>query len=443
MYKKYDVIVIGGGPAGITAANTVKRIKSNWKVALIRSQKKSVIPCALPYALDNTIKIDDYVKDDEKLIKGRGIDLYIMTVSSIDVNKKVIYTSGKESFAYEYLILCIGSKAVYPSIEGMELKNVFVVKDHPDILRIKSIIDEGKRRFAVIGAGFIGLELVGALYNLGKEVYLIERERFPLPSVVSGDMGEKIFKELEVKGINLFFNDEVLSLEENNKEIKLKLKSDNSLNVDSVIFCVGVRPNVKLAQDAGLEVDRWGIVVDEYMRTSDPYVYAAGDCARCWDFFTKQPTNSYLATTAVIQAKIASFNIVGRKRKYKGTINPAITRIFDISLGSVGIIKEKADRKNISVVIGESLVHTREKSFGGGNLFTRLIFDSASLKLLGAEVISSECIAYIINMLSLAILNGLDIYSLAEMQYCGHPPQVDVPSKMHIVLAAEDALKKI
>ncbi len=442
MSKHYNLIVLGGGPAGIIAARFAKRRRKEWRVALIRDQERSVIPCALPYALDGTIKVDDYKKSDEKLLNSAGIVLFIAHVSKIIPQESKLVSDEGEEFFYDYLIFTAGSYPLIPPLEGINLKNVFTVKDHPDIVAIMDVLG-GAKQATVIGAGFIGLELAVAFHNRGLRVNVVEKESSCLANNLSSDLGMLANEELKKHGVSLFMKQKAEKLSGKDKVERVLLADGTSIPSDIVVFSVGVRPNVKLAEEAGIEVGYYGIKTDGYMRTSIKNIYAIGDCVESRDFLTRRPTSSFLATTAAVQAKVAAINVKGGERTLDGVISPAITRVFDLSFGSVGRTKEKAEAEGLDIIWADSDVLTREKAFKGAQpLKTRLIVQKKDLVLIGAEVVAGECIAYIINMLALAILNRNTAEDLAQLQYAGHPPQVDVPSRMHIVLAAEEILRK-
>ena len=396
----------------------------------------------MPYALDGTIHTEDYIKSDEKLLASAGIDLFVTHIRELfSQENKMVSTEGEEFF-YENLILAVGSLPVLSPLEGIDLKNVFTIKDHPDIEAILENLSEAKEA-TVVGAGFIGLELAAAFKNRGLKVNVVEREEYPLASNVSSDLGKIVKEELEKNGIRLYMKTLAEGVVGEEKAEGVILSDGQRINSDIVVFSVGVKSNLSLIKDTKIETGTYGIKTDEYMRTNIKNIYAIGDCVESRDFFTGEATVSFLATTAAVQAKVAAINVTGGQRVFEGVINPAITRVFGLSFGATGMIKERAEKEGFDIVYADSETFTREKSFAGaGMLKTRLIARADDLTIIGAEVVSTECIAYIINMLSLAILNRNTAQDLACLQYCGHPPQVDVPSRMHIVLAAEEILRK-
>ena len=442
MENRYDLIVIGAGPGGLSCARLTRRLKPEWRILVIRKQEKSVIPCALPYALDGTITTDDYIKSDEKLLKNANIDLIIDEVVSLEPDSNAIQTKGGGSFNYGSLVLVTGSFPLIPPIPGANLKNVFSIKDRPDILSILEVINDVKKA-VVVGAGFIGLEMVNAFYNRGIEVSLVEMEKVCLPKNLSYDLSDVIKDDLRKRGVNLFLGKVLKEIKGGEKVEKCLLDDGVEIEADLVVLSVGVRPEVSLARKSGVNVDKRGIIVDEYFQTNIPGVYAMGDCIVSKSFITGKAENGFLATNAAVEGRFVAANIAGKKTPFPGLINPAITKIFDFSCGAVGFTRDAARKEGLDFLYSDVEVYMREKAFPGAvPLKMRLIFNRDNLELIGAEAISKENVSWIINALSLAVLNRNTANDLAFMQYCGHPPQIDVPAKMPVVLCAIDVLKQ-
>ncbi len=442
MEDKYDLIVIGAGPGGLSVSRFTRKLKPEWRILVVRSQEKSVIPCALPYALDGTIKTEDYIKSDEKLLKSIGIDLLVDEVVQIYPSEKNIMTKNGKKFSYGKLVLATGSLPFTPPIKGVELKNVFSVKDHPDILSILEVIGQ-VRRAVVVGAGFIGLEMVNAFYNRGIDVFLVERERSCLPGSLSEDFSCLVKKELEERGVRLFLGKTLVEIKGEGKVERCVLDDDAVIDADIVVLCVGVRPDVSLAQKTGIGFSKRGITVNEYFETNIKDIYAMGDCIETKSFITGKFLGGWLATNAVVEGRYLALNIVGINKAFPGVINPVITKVFDYSCGTVGFAKDSVQKEGVEFLYSDTQVYSRERAFEGAQLLKlRLIFRKEDLVLIGAEVIGKENVSWIVNALSLAALNRNTAEDLAFIQYCGHPPQIDVPARMPFVLCAVDVLKQ-
>ena len=441
--KKYDLIVIGAGPGGITVARFTKSLRKEWNVLIIRKQKKSVIPCALPYAIDGTVKVDDYIKNDEKLLKSAGIDLLIDEVEEIDCENKQVKIKNGEKFNFRYLVIATGSIPFIPLLPGRELKNIFTIKDHPDILNILDVIGNVKKA-VVVGAGFIGLEMVNAFANRGIEITLVEKENCCLPAGLSRDLTGIITDKLKEKGVKLYLGKLLKKIEGEGKVERCILEDGTVIKTDIVVLSIGVKPEISLAEKAGIETNPGGIIVNDFLQTNKEGIYAIGDCILKKSFITGKYVPGYLATNAVVEARYAVLNILnGNKFKFPGVVNPVITKIFDLSCGATGLTKDMAERENIEIITSDADVFTKEKSFPGAEfLKIRFIFEKEKLQLIGVEAISKENVAWLINMFTLAIFNKNTAFDLTFSQFCGHPPQIDVPSKTPFVTASIDVLKK-
>lgn len=437
------LVVIGGGPGGLSAARFAKRLRPDWHVTLIRAQEKSVIPCALPYALDGTIRAEQFVKSDEKLLGGPGIELVVERVETVDADKRTVTTASGRSFPYDWLVLATGAVPIRPPIPGADLPGTFTVKDKPDI---EALAQAGQtaRSVAVIGAGYVGLEVALAFQALGKEVHVIEIADRPLANVASGKPGAMAAEELAAHDIRLHLSrraDEILGDE---RVTGVKLDSGETIYADIVVFAVGVRADTELFRQIGAEIGRFGVVVDETMATSVDRVYAAGDCIEYPHMITGQPSYGPLATNAVMQGKTAAINITGGRRAFPALLNPSVTRLYEKSYGFVGLGPFHARDAGIEYVMGEFAGHTREPSFPGATpLWVRLVFRRSDRRLIGGEVVGGEGVAERVDLLTLAIMKEAVVEDLAAMHFSGHPPQTDVPARMSIVRAAEAALDNL
>jgi len=206
----------------------------------------------------------------------------------------------------------------------------------------------------IIGGGAIGIEVSSLLNREKRKVVIIEL----LPHLVSGSYDEEFSKDIEKilkeKGIKVLTNESAKRFLGDVKVRYILTSKGKKIRADLVILSIGVRSNTDLAKDAGLEIGKFGIKVDEYQRTSDKDIYAIGDCAQAIDFITGKPTPSQLATTAVFQGKIAAINIVGGKIKYKGVVNPSVSEIFDLAIGRVGLTEKQAEGNGFKVVVGRA-----------------------------------------------------------------------------------------
>ena len=252
------------------------------------------------------------------------------TVEVVELDTGKVYRER-----YDKLILSPGSSPIVPPIDGINLEGIFTLRNLADADRIvKFIADNKPERVLVVGAGFIGLELVENLKRLGMEVILVEMLNQVLPTM-DPEMTRPIEAELERNGVNLMLGEQVTAFERMNGKLKTFLNSGRPVEVDMVMLCIGVKPNTELALSSGLEIGQsGGIKVNEYLQTSDPDIYAVGDAVETPHFVTGEPVIIPLAGPANRQARIAVDNIYGRNVKYRGTLGTAIVKVFGITAAS-------------------------------------------------------------------------------------------------------------
>jgi len=319
----YDIVVIGGSAAGLIAAKTAKLSNPEKSVLIIRKEEVSLVPCGIPYIFSTLNSIDENKMGIDPL-KKLGIDFLIEEVEKVDVKTKRVYT-GKSEVEYDKLVFATGSTPFVPPIEGVDKKGVYVIPKNYDYLKgILEPISQAKK-VVVIGAGFIGVEVSDELRQQGKDVYLVEAMDRVLPLAFDKDISEIVNARLLESGLAIKTSSKVKKiLGEEGKVNGIELENGEQIEADAVILSIGYRPNTTLAADAGLFMGRYdSIWTDEYQRTSEADVFAAGDCAEHKDFFTRKSTKLMLASTATFDARIAGMNICGIKviKQNKGNIS--------------------------------------------------------------------------------------------------------------------------
>ena len=439
----YDLLVIGGGPGGLSCARFARSRDTSISIGMIRKQERSIVPCAQPYAIDETICVEDFLKSDEELLTGIGVDVHIGEVTAIDPGAHSVRVSGLEfdEISYDTLVAAPGADPVVPPVDGADLPGTFVVKDAPDIEAIIEATAEAGTA-VVVGGGYIGLEMAVVLRNAGLEVHLVERLPVCLGTVCSEPIARRAAEELREHGVQVHADTaaEAVLGDERVEGVRV---AGRTIDAQMVIWAVGVRANTKLFEDAGAQLGPMGVIVDDRMRTSLSDIYAVGDCIQHRNFVTGAPDRGPLATNAVVQGRCAAINVTGGFRTFPGFINPSLTRLWENSFGATGLNVERAEAMGIRTVVGEAQAHTRDRVFpGAGPLALIEVFDARTTRLIGAECYGHEGVAERIDMLTLAIEHRLAMEDLATMQFSGHPPQTDVPSRMIVVNAAQQAMRK-
>jgi NADPH-dependent 2,4-dienoyl-CoA reductase/sulfur reductase-like enzyme len=444
--EKQDVLIIGGSMAGRTAAVAASNHYKEAKIAIIRPQEKDqvMVPCGLPYIFGTLGSVEKNVTPDA-MILDRGIELIVDQAISIDREAKIVTTAKGREIGYEKLILATGSVPVIPSIQGKDLENVFVAKKDMQYLNNVLTVLEEIKHIAIIGGGFIGVEFADEFRKRGLQVTIVEILPHCLQLVFSEDFCILAEDKMRERGINLMTNARAKAILGRTKVERVELASGDYIDADMVLFGVGVRPNVELAQKAGLKTGESGAIwVDEYGRTSDEQIFAIGDCSEKISFFTKEPSALRLSSIAAREGRIVGANVFEQKRRNDGVIGSFSTIIGDLGLGLAGLTAEAAREANFEVVTGE--FKTRDKHPGtmpgSSEIRMRLVFDKAKGEILGAELSGGSTVADITNTLAALIQARMRADEVATYQYGVHPALTSAPSTHPIPNAAEDALAK-
>ncbi|MBN2644930.1 MAG: FAD-dependent oxidoreductase [Desulfuromonadaceae bacterium] len=452
--KKRDVVIIGGSAAGMMTATTVKRRYPDKQVTMIRNVSKTPVPCGIPYIYGTLKAVEKNIIPDDKLL-AMGIEIIADHVERVERSDKTVHFSNEESLSYDKLVLATGSKPVVPPIPGVELDNVFTVAKDPFFLqRIFTALQQA-RQVVVIGGGFIGVEMaeqIAALQNemkQGASVALVEMLPHCLLLACEEEFCIEAEKELQQDGVTLYTNSRVEKLEGAEGRVTgVKLADGRTLAADVVILGIGALPNIDLAEQMELEADpRLGIKVDDQMRTADPDIYSAGDCASKFSFFDKQPSCIRLASVAATEGLIAGSNLYADKpRRTIGALGAFATQIGARAIGAAGYTTRSAAAEGIEVVIGDTTAPNRHPGGLPGciaDMRVKMLFRKQDGVLIGGHVIGGEATADMANVIAVAIQKHMTAEELATMQYATHPLLTASPLTYHIMVAAELAAAKL
>jgi len=302
--KKTDLLVIGGSAGGILSATMARKAYGEINITVIRDTDAVMVPCGIPY-IYGTLKCTSKNVIPDKMLVDAKIDLVVGTVVKIDKENKTVTTKENETYSYKKLVIATGSLPIIPTfIQGYELENVFPIYKNQDYLNAILEKLETVENVAVIGGGFIGVEFAEQISMTGKKVTLVEMADACLWQAFDKSFTDDIEKMMKDKGINVLTNTKVKKIIGNKKAEALELDNGQKIPAELVILGLGVRPNGLLAKEAGLDVNAKGaIIVDQYTRTSDPDIFAVGDCAEKKCFFTNKDVPVLLASTAAMEAR--------------------------------------------------------------------------------------------------------------------------------------------
>lgn len=437
------IVIIGLGTAGISACLTIRKKYPKNEVIIIDKKEFDLLhSCGLPFLLDGRVDSPEKLKYTLR-ISGIKKDLNCEAIGIVPEKKSVeiknLKSGEKENVSYDSLILAMGTTPFIPPIPGLrELKDkkAFVIKSLEDIVKIKEAAKKAKKA-VVIGAGATGLEAAVALNKRGLKVTIIEALKSLLPKALDPDMSEILEERLKKKGIKILLNKKVEKVDEKSVTIEGK-KIPN----DIIIISCGVRPNLELAKKAGIKTSDYGIVTEERMETSVKDIYACGDCVQASSLIDKRPFSAYLATPAYEQGKIAAINACGGEARYEGTLAAFISLIADLEIASTGFNKAQAESYGYQVVEGKVKGLTRPKWFPEVKEITfKIIADTKTGKILGAQEIGEEGTGWRINVVSLAIKASLSLEDLSRVELAYSPATSHIPDVL--LTATELALRKL
>lgn len=450
-----NYLIIGGVAGGATVAARLRRMDEKANIILFeRGKYVSYANCGLPYYIGDTINNREklFVQTAKGFTDRFRIDIRTeQEVTTIRPDKKEVEiknlsTGETYTETYDKLVLSPGAEPLRPGIEGIGSKKIFTLRNVPDTDTIKNYVNtENPKRAIVVGGGFIGLEMAENLHDLGIQVDVVEMAN-QVMAPLDFSMAAIVHRQLTDKGVGLHLEDGVSRFEEKDGGVTVHLRSGKQIATDMVLLSIGVRPETKLAKDAGLAIgERGGIAVNDYMQTSDADIYALGDAVEVRHLVTGQPALIPLAGPANKQGRIVADNIVfGNKKKYPGSIGTSIAKVFDLTVAAAGANAKLLQQNNIPYI--SSYTHGASHAGyypGAVPLSIKILFAPENGKLLGAQIVGFNGVDKRIEMLAQVIQRGGTVHDLAELEHAYAPPYSSAKDPVNMAgFVAENILNK-
>jgi len=450
MSRKKRLVVIGGVAAGLSAASYVKRRRPDIEVLVLeKSPHASYGSCGLPYLIEGLVEdpMELIARPIEELREKRGLDVRVLhEVLGININEERVIVRNIEAdkefeVQYDWLVISTGASALLPSFPGIDAEEVFTLRTLEDGIRVESFIkSKSPKSVAIVGGGYIGMEMAEAFSTRGFEVSVIEK----LPRVLANydeEISEKVIEELIENDIKLMVGSGVNAIERNGKVTKVITESE-TVETELVLLGIGIKPNTVLAKDAGIELGETGAIhVNERMETNIPGVYACGDCAEAYHRILKRNVWIPLGDTANKQGRIAGANIVGEDVVFPGIIGTSATKAFDLEVARTGLgeLEAEVEGFDVSTTLIES--NTRAHYYPGRkSIMIKLVAEKSTKKLIGAQAIGGEAVAKRIDVFATAIWAQMTLDEIAWLDLTYVPPVAPVWDP--VLVAAQVGMKR-
>jgi NADPH-dependent 2,4-dienoyl-CoA reductase/sulfur reductase-like enzyme/rhodanese-related sulfurtransferase len=441
MADALKIVVVGGVAAGPKAAARARRLDPRAEITILeKGTYISYSACGLPYFISK--EVPEFkellatpvgvMRDTQFFLKVKGFTVLTgKEVLAIDRGRKVavardLATSQEETYPYDKLVLATGAVPVRPRIPGIEAKNVFMIRQPEDGLAIMAALESRQpKRAVLVGAGAIGLEMAESLAKRGVEVTVVEALEQIFPGLLDFEMGAILRRYLESKGVKVRTGEQVTSFGSDDEgRLSQVYTNKGEFPAELAVVAIGVRPNVELARQAGLEIGETGAIkVDQELRTSDPDIYAGGDCAEHFNRLLNRPVFVSSGQLANIQGRIIGTNLVGGRAVYQGMVGTTVARVFEYTAGATGLSEAAARREGLDVVTalvpGPDHAHYLPQSLFVG---LKMVADRATGRVLGVQVAGPGDCAKRLDVAAAAITMGATVDDMAQFNLGYAPP---------------------
>lgn len=431
-----NLVVIGGVAAGMSAASRARRISRDLKITVLeRGPVVSYGACGLPYWIGGTVKDPNLLIARPAAFFERERDIRVRLNTAVDEilpSRRRVRLTGGEELPYDRLVIATGARTATPPIAGDNLPHCFPFHTWEDAQRLEAFLAARKpRRAAIVGAGFVGLEMAESLLARGLEVNLFDRFSH-FPGWRDEWLAERIQERLKLAGVALHLGQGVREIREG---------AVDGVPADVVILAPGIRPNSEIAASAGIALGRGdAIAVNEFLETSVPGIYAAGDCAETHHLLLNAPAWIPLGTTANKMGRVAGANASGRRERFPGVLGTSILRVCGLAVGVTGLSEATAREAGFRPASATVEAHTRASYFGGETVKVKLVADRDNGRLLGGALVGTDGVEGRLNVLATAITAGLRVEEFQFADLCYAPPYAAVWDPL--LIAAQQLLKE-
>ncbi|MBP2627592.1 MAG: CoA-disulfide reductase [Firmicutes bacterium] len=426
------IIIIGGVAAGTSAAAKARRNDENADIKLFDADSDiSYSGCGLPYYIGTKIAgREQLVPRDAAFFKQKyNVDVYTRhQVLEIQPQSKLIIVQNlatREIFQQQYdkLVIATGAKPVVPAIDGIDKANVFYLRNVNSADRIcEHVLTTKPKSAVIIGSGFIGLEMAENLTTREIAVSVVEMAQQVMPAL-DHDIGVYVADHLAEKDVQVIVKDSVIRLEGSPLITKVILSSGKEIDADFVIMAVGVKPNVELAQQAGIELGSTGAIkVNSKMQTNIEDIFACGDCAESYSLLTQKPLYRPLGSTANKMGRIAGDQITGGDLEFRGILGTGIVKVFDMTVGQTGLTEREAKKEGYEVVVCHNIKPDKPEYYGGHEMVIKAVADKNTDRVLGVQIVGKSGVDKRIDVFVTAITFGAKTEDLFHLDFAYAPP---------------------
>lgn len=422
------ILIIGGDAAGMSAAEKIRRLREDYEIQVLeRGSYTSYGACGIPYYLGGKIHtLEELISRTKETFAQHGINVHLhhQAEAIVPEKKSVIAktSQGEKTFSYDRLLIATGANPIMPPLPGIDLDGVFALRGLEEAEEMYSYMGRDPKRVAIIGGGYIGLEMAESLKRRGYRVTIFEMQERLLLNFQE-ELAEEVHGTLEEKGIQVHLKTPVERIE-GEERVTGVIAGGQSFPCDMVLVAIGVKPNTKLAIEAGIKTGLKGaIVVNEHLLTSHPHIFAAGDCIETKNLITQRPTHIPLALTANRSGVIAGENMADKSNVFKGVLGTAVLKIFHLYLARTGLSTREASEEGLKTTMVDISSSSRAGYYPGGHrIRVLLLLEKGTGKILGGQILGGEEVGSKIDVLATAITARMTAEDFFHLDLAYAPP---------------------